>query len=132
MAVSPASGAMPGVAERVALLRDSANTRGVGIFARLKPSHLRQLAKAMTHVEFQAGELIVGMGDAAAEMYLVMEGSCVIDMGEVDQMGTGATMTKGAAFGELALLAGVAKRHALHNRSSRLRVIRGPFLTDCP
>ena len=108
--MSPASCAMPGVAERVALLRDSANTRGVGIFARLKPSHLRQLAVAMTHVECQAREL-VRMGDAAAEMYLVLEGNCVSDMGEVDQMGTGATMTKGAAFEELALLAGVAKRH---------------------
>lgn len=80
----------------------------MGIIARLKPSHLRTLAVAMTHVECEGGELIIKMGDAATEMYLILEGTCAIDNGlESFQLADKfAPLLKGAAFGELALLNG--------------------------
>ena len=91
-----------GVAERVQLMTEGRNFRGVAIFASLKMTALRKVALAMEELAYEAGDAIVQRGDEGDAMYFVRSGSCSIDLGE--GVPAPPDLTAGDFFGELSLL----------------------------
>jgi CRP-like cAMP-binding protein/Ca2+-binding EF-hand superfamily protein len=93
--------AMGNLGERVRLLEQGRNFRGVAFLSKLKKTTLRKLALAMTLVEVPHGEAIVTLGDVGDAMYIIVAGTCSVMFGEGMQ---GAPMKEGMSFGELALI----------------------------
>ena len=92
--------AVSSLADRVKLLQDSGNFRGVVVFKKLKQQQLRKLAMAMERVEYADGEPIVTIGEEGDALYVIESGECSVDMDGI----AGDAMTAGTSFGELALI----------------------------
>jgi hypothetical protein len=92
--------AVSSLADRVKLLQDSGNFRGVVVFKKLKQQQLRKLVMAMERVEYADGEPIVTIGEEGDALYVIESGECSVDVDGI----AGDAMTAGTSFGELALI----------------------------
>jgi glutaminase len=88
----------------------------------LRPADLRHLEGLLEHRRFRPGELIVRLGDAAAEIYLLVRGevSVMLDLpgGRRKRL---STLSPGMAFGELAVV----------NRQPRSADVRADTAVEC-
>ena len=97
----------------------------VPMFAPLSLAAKERVAAHLQPVTVTAGEIVIRAGDVGDRFYIVTEGELRIDAGE-----TSSTATRGAYFGEIALLRDVPRTATVTAVvDSRLRALeRGPFL----
>jgi uncharacterized membrane protein len=78
--------------------------KGISLFEGLADDDLHALASSVTARPFKAGQLIFNQGDAAGQMYIVVDGHVNIHLpGEGSMRVSLKDVTKGEYFGELAL-----------------------------
>ena len=101
--------------------------RQIPAFALLPPLALETVARAATEVSVAAGEVVVTEGEQGDQFYAIADGSFDVVAGGRHV----ATSERGAGFGEVALLANVARTATVTaSRAGSLLVIhRVPFLT---
>ena len=101
--------------------------RRIPAFALLPPLALETVARAATEISVVAGEVVVTEGEQGDRFYAVADGSFDVVTGGRHV----ATSERGAGFGEVALLANVARTATVTaTRAGSLLVIhRVPFLT---
>lgn len=93
--------------------------RGVPLFAELSEEALARLASVATEVEVPAGFVLVRAGDDATGMFLVEEGSVVVEL----PGGKTRALGPGEFFGELALLVEGLHRTARVRAATELRCL---------
>ena len=82
---------------------------GSHLFKSLDNEGRDQLMASATPVEFDEGQIIVREGDPGEALYLIKRGSVRVHTTRDGQEVPLATLTKGACFGEVALLSGRAR-----------------------
>ena len=87
---------MDTIAERVRLMKEGSNFRGVGIFTKMKNQQLRKLAMSMETVNYADGEDVVKIGGDGDALFIIESGACSVDMGGI----AGDNMRAGMSFGE--------------------------------
>lgn len=92
---------------------------GVELLRALPPAEAQAILPYVEERAFKAGESIFHKGDQADALYLILEGDARVLDGDREL----ATLAKGSAFGEMALLTGEA-RNATVQAHSDLRVYR--------
>jgi CRP-like cAMP-binding protein len=101
--------------------------RSIPLFAALGDRALRRVAEIATEVDVQTGHVLVESGMAGSGMFVVVEGSVVVERG-AKRIEYGP----GELFGEMALLSPDAVRSARVRAASPLRclaIARRDFLT---
>jgi hypothetical protein len=101
--------------------------RRIPAFAPLPPLALETVARQATEVSVAAGDVVVTEGEEGDRFYAIADGSFEVDIGG-RHIGT---LERGSGFGEIALLAGVARTATVTagRPGSLLAIQRGPFLT---
>jgi MFS family permease len=101
--------------------------RRIPAFAPLPPLAMEAVARAATEVIVGNGEVVVTEGEPGDRFYAVADGSFDVDIGGRYV----TTVERGAGFGEIALLADVARTATVTARGpgALLAVEREPFLT---
>jgi diguanylate cyclase (GGDEF)-like protein len=88
----------------------------VSLFSALSPEDVRRLADTAQEVEFEAGAVIVEVGDPGSALFIVVQGSLeVVYPGRSEDVGL-AHLGPGDFFGEMALL-------STHPRSASVRAL---------
>lgn len=75
--------------------------KSVSLFEGLSDGELRTIGKSAKEVEFEPGREIVTAGETGVGFHLIVDGEAFVDVG-----GERKTLTRGAYFGEIALLDG--------------------------
>lgn len=94
------------IGEKVKLLRDARNFRGTQPLAQLTTNTLRKLAATTQMVEIPGGDRIIGMGERADAMFVLLSGACEVTFNDGIK---GEPMQPGSIFGELAVVAGCGR-----------------------
>ena len=75
-------------------------------FATLSPAQLRQVLSRLTERNLPSDEIVVTQGESGDSLFLIREGTCVVDHKSEDgEMHRVATLSGGEHFGEIALMA---------------------------
>lgn len=76
------------------------------LFKSLDDEGRHRLLETSTGVTFEAGQVIVREGDPGEALYIIKEGSVQVKTSSQDQEVPLARLSRGACFGEVALLSG--------------------------
>ena len=100
--------------------------RGIPTFAPLPPLALETVARAATEVSVAAGQVVMSEGQEGDQFYAIADGLFDVSMGGEHVR----TAQRGSGFGEIALLANVARTATItaRSRGSLLAIHREPFL----
>jgi type II secretory ATPase GspE/PulE/Tfp pilus assembly ATPase PilB-like protein len=107
--------------------------RSVQLFRNLSDDNLRQIAYRVTEKRFAANQIIVRQGDPGEEMFLILEGSCQVFLGE-ESLGFERELRRygpGDYFGEVALVSGGKRTANVRTLAdSRLLALHLEHLSD--
>jgi CRP-like cAMP-binding protein len=78
----------------------------IELFADLSALEREQLAQALTHAPFTAGEVLTREGSEAHHLYVIDRGQCSVRVGPVGRDREVAQLHDGDFFGEMSLLTG--------------------------
>lgn len=100
--------------------------RRIPAFAPLPPLALETVARAATEVTVEVGQVVMSEGEEGDQFYAIADGSFDISIGGEHVR----TAERGSGFGEIALLANVARTATItaRSRGSLLAIHREPFL----
>lgn len=102
------------------------------MFAELRPSHIKRLAKSMSATQFAAGSVVIKEGDQADCLFIVSSGKLEADRGgSAGHSMQLATYRPGDYFGEMALFEGSPRSATVRatEDSECLTMTRGDFMT---
>lgn len=80
--------------------------REMPLFRDVPPHHLRQLARLAHRHEFEAGEVIIRMGDFGSTLYVIKSGRVEVVLERPTENIVVASLGQGEVFGELAIFDG--------------------------
>ncbi len=108
-------------------ITEMAALRATPLFGALPGPALETVAREARRVEVEAGDVIVRQGDPGVEYFAVISGNLVVSRDGVER----AELTRGDAFGEIALLREVPRTATVQAVTDAvlLAVDREPFLT---
>lgn len=103
------------------------------MFAELKPSDLKRVAKLMAEMQFAAGSVVIKEGDQADGLFVVSSGKLEAVRGEsAGHVQPLATYGPGDFFGEMALFQGFPRSATVHviEDSECLMLSRRDFMAE--